>query len=418
MTVTRRGIAGIGLAAPALALLPRASYAADTIKIGVPYPLTGGSASVGATLKKAIEFAADIVNNPHPELSAVPLAATEGLPGLGGRKVEPVFADHQGNPWVAQSEAKRLISQEKVVGLTGCYQSSCTLTASAEAERYGVPFLNGESTATTLTERGFEFFFRATPIGTHFGAAYAALLAERKAAGFKVDRAAMVHENTEYGSSTRDAVVKALQAKGIAADIVIPYPANTTDVSAQVLKLKSAEPDVVVFASYTSDAILYMRAMHTLNWNPPILIGDNGGFSDHAFIDAAGDLAQGVLNRSSFAAGAPGTNSFIANDLFSKAAGRPMDDLSARAAQGFLALAEAINRAGSVEPDKIQAALKAQDLKPGQLIVGYDGIKYDAKGQNALASTMIVQLDGKTYPAVWPAQNATKPVALPFKGWG
>ncbi len=95
-----------------------------------------------------------------------------------------------------------------------------------------------------------------------------------------------------------------------------------------------------------------------------------------------------------------------------------MDDTSARGMQGFLALMEAINRAGSTEPAMIQAALRAQDLKPDQLMIGYKGIKYDDHGQNTLASTLLVQLDGKKYVAVWPETSAVQKLVLPFKGWG
>jgi branched-chain amino acid transport system substrate-binding protein len=414
----RRTIVRTGLAAPALALMPRGLRAADApVKIGSPYPLTGGAASAGVAVKQAIEVAVDIINNPHPELPDMPLAKTEGLPGLGGRKVEVVFADHQGNPAIAQSEALRLITQEKVAALCGCYQSSCTLTASAVAERYGLPFMAPESSAPSLTERGFKWFFRATPVGTDFGAAYAGFLAERRAGGFKLQKIALVNENTEYGSSTAAAIVTAASAKGLTIDTRIAYNANSSDVSAQVLQLKSADPDVVIFVSYTSDSILFMKTMHTLNWKPPILIGDDSGFSDNAFIDAVGDLAQGVLNRSSFDPGKPGSPSFVINELYQKHAGHALDDTSARGMQGFLALIEAINRAGSTESAKIQAALISQDLKPEQLMIGYNGIKYDAKGQNTLASTLLVQLEGKKYLAVWPGKSAVQPPALPFKGW-
>ncbi|HYZ24416.1 MAG TPA: ABC transporter substrate-binding protein, partial [Rhodopila sp.] len=274
-----------------------------------------------------------------------------------------------------------------------------------------------ESSAPSLTERGFKWFFRPTPIGTDFGAAYASFLTERKAAGFKVEKLAMVNENTEYGTSTGNAIIAAAADKGLKIDTRIAYNANSSDVSAQVLQLKSLSPDVVIFVSYTSDSILFMKTMHALNWKPPILIGDDSGFSDNAFIGAVGDLAQGVFNRSSYDAGKPGSASFVVNELFQKHAGHPMDDTSARAMQGFLALAEAINRAGATEPAKIQQALRTQDLKPEQLMIGYNGIKYDAKGQNELAATLLVQLDGKKYVAVWPEKAAAHPPALPFKGW-
>jgi branched-chain amino acid transport system substrate-binding protein len=418
LTATRRTLTRVGLAAPALALLPRALRAADTIKIGAPYPLTGGAASAGTAVKQAIEVAVEIINNAHPELPDLPLAKTEGLPGLGGRKVEVIFADHQGNPAVAQSEALRLITQDKVAALAGCYQSSCTLTASAIAERYGIPFMASESSSPTLTERGFKTFFRPTPIGTDFGAAYAAFLSDRKTAGFKIDKIAIVNENTEYGTSTGNAIIDAIKAKKLNVDLRIAYNANSSDVSAQVLQLKSAAPDAVIFVSYTSDSILFMKTMHTLNWKPPILIGDDSGFSDNAFIDAVGDLAQGVFNRSSYDIGRPGSASFIVNDLYTKHAGHALDDTSARGMQGFLALMEAINRAASIEPAKIVGALVSQDLKPEQLMIGYNGIKYDAKGQNLLAATLLVQLFGKKYVAIWPDRSAVQPPVLPFKGWG
>ncbi len=416
--MTRRMLTRLGLATPALALLPRSLWAADApVRIGAPYPLTGGAASAGTAVKQAIEVAVDIINNSHPELPNLPLAATEGLPGLGGRKVEVVFADHQGNPAIAQSEALRLITQDKVAALSGCYQSSCTLTASAVAERYGIPFMAPESSAPSLTERGFKWFFRTTPVGTDFGAAYAGFLADRKAAGFKIEKIALVNENTEYGTSTAAAIIAATAAKGLKIDTQVAYNANSSDVSAQVLQLKNADPDVVIFVSYTSDAILFTKTMHTLNWKPPILIGDDSGFSDNAYIDAVGDLAQGVFNRSSFDPGKPGSPSFVVNEIYQKHAGHALDDTSARGMQGFLALMEAINRAGSTEPAKIQAALVSQDLKPDQLMIGYNGIKYDSKGQNTLAATLLVQLTGKKYVAVWPDQYAVQPPALPFKGW-
>lgn len=65
----------------------------NTVKIGALYPMSGNSASVGVHAKAAIETALDIINNPHPELGDFPLAGNAGLAGLGGAKVEVVFAD-------------------------------------------------------------------------------------------------------------------------------------------------------------------------------------------------------------------------------------------------------------------------------------------------------------------------------------
>ncbi len=395
-----------------------AAQAQGTIKIGATYPLTGGAGSAGLALRDALEVAMDIVNNPHPELAAIPLANGGGLPNLGGRKVEVIFSDHQGNPATAQSQALRLITQEKVVALVGAYQSSATLTASAVAERYGIPYVAGEASSPGLTERGFHWFFRPTPVGPDFGVAYASFLAGLKAKGTTVSTVAVVNENTEYGTSVSEAIIKALTDKGMKIGLHIAYSANSSDVSAQVLQLKQANPDALVFVSYTSDAILFMKTMHNLDWKPTVLIGDDSGFSDNAFITAVGDLAEGAINRSSFDVGKPGSLSSLVNELYKKKAGHALDDTSARGLEGFLVLCDAINRAGSTEPAKIQAALQATDLRADQLMIGYDGVKFDAKGQNQRAATLLVQLRDRVYLPVWPDNLATTQAALPFQGWG
>ena len=104
--------------------------------------------------------------------------------------------------------------------------------------------------------------------------------------------------------------------------------------------------------------------------------------------------------------------------MYKKKSGDDLDDTAARQMQGFFVLVEAIDRAKSTEPDKIQAALKATDLKADQLIMGYKGVKFDDKGQNILASTLVIQLqDGENYVAVWPKNQARKEPTLPYKGW-
>jgi branched-chain amino acid transport system substrate-binding protein len=83
----------VPLAAVVLAGAP--VNAADAVKIGVIYPLTGNAASAGQSAKDAVELGADIVNNAYPELKNLPLGATAGLPNLGGAKIELISADHQ-----------------------------------------------------------------------------------------------------------------------------------------------------------------------------------------------------------------------------------------------------------------------------------------------------------------------------------
>ncbi len=203
-----------------------------------------------------------------------------------------------------------------MVALTGAYQSSCTLTASAVAERYGIPFVAGESAAANLTERGYKWFFRTTPYGPDFARLYFDFLAAVAKEGTQTGKIAVVHENTDYGTSVADSMVETANKRNVKIAARIAYNANGTDVSPQVLQLKSANPDVVIFISYTSDSILYLKTMKTLDFRPPIVIGDDSGFSDPSFVKTVGTIAQGALNRSAFVPGKPDSITYKINAMF------------------------------------------------------------------------------------------------------
>src|SRR2546430_12191862 len=186
------------LSAVAMSAVIAGSAAAQdkAVKIGAIFPLSGNAASAGVHGKAAIETAVEIINSGNPALGNLPVTKNAGLKGLGGAKVEVVFADNQGSPATGQNQALRLITEEKVVALTGAYQSGITLTASAIAEKYGIPFVNGESVPANPTERGFKWFFRSTPGARGFPRIYLGFLKEAEARGEKVDNISLPQEDS------------------------------------------------------------------------------------------------------------------------------------------------------------------------------------------------------------------------------
>ncbi|MFI5029840.1 MAG: ABC transporter substrate-binding protein, partial [Reyranellales bacterium] len=239
------------------------AFAQSTVKVGIIYPLSGNAASAGNYEKMAMEVGADIINNGNAELAKVLpfVSPTGGLPGLKGAKIQLATADNQGTPASGANQTLRLITQEKVVGVVGAYQSGITETASAVAEKYSIPFVNPESVAANLTERGFKWFFRVTPVAADFAHAYSDFLKEQKAAGKKVDSIAIIHENTEYGNSVSKVIADVFKTDGLNVTQNISYSANSTDVQPQVLQLKEKNPAVAIFISHPSDAILYTKPM-------------------------------------------------------------------------------------------------------------------------------------------------------------
>jgi len=404
------------LSAPAILGASRAR-AADAVKVGVMFPLTGNSAGSGGEAKAAVEVAADIINTGHPELKGLTVGTTPGLPGLDGARIEPVFVDHRSDPSVAQSLAQKLITSDRVAALFGAFQSSTAMTGTAVAERYGVPFVVADSVAANITGRGFKYTFRVTPIASNFADTYMRFLLDQKTAGRRVEDIAIVNENTDYGTSVGGAIEAEAKQVGIPLSVRIPYSANGPDVSAQVLQLKQKDPSVALFVSYASDAILFMRTMKTLDYLPPMIIGDSAGFSDPSFLPAVGGVAKGLVNRSVWSRGSEGSLSAGVNAIYKARTGNEIGDVSGRSIQAFFVLADALNRAGSADPAKLQMALKATAMPRGAMIIGYRGVRFDDTGQNIESATYLTQLQGADYVTIWPDDAAVAKVTWPMTGW-
>ncbi|MBC7610637.1 MAG: ABC transporter substrate-binding protein [Polaromonas sp.] len=395
-------------------------HAQQEIKIGVIYPLTGPGASVGAELRSALELAADIINNGAPGITDLPFSAGKGLPNMKGAKIKLIFADHQANPQTGATEAERLITQEKVVALVGAYNSAVTATASQIAERAGIPFLNPESSSASLTARNFKWFFRTTPHDDLFVHNAFEFLKELEAKkGIKAGVIASLNENGLWGTETTK-----LQSK-LAAEFKqnltkqIVYPAKTTQLTSEVQTLKAANPNLVLQSSYTADAILSMKTYKELGFSPDMILANNAGFTDTDFIKTLGKDAEYVITREVWALDLATRNPLIkqVNDLFSSRYKINFTGNSSRTFTGLMVMADAINRAGSTEPEAIRKALVATDMPGNKLIMPWKGVKFDATGQNTLGQGILVQITGGKYNTVWPFDMASKEVTWPMPKW-
>ena len=390
------------------------------VKIGVIYPLTGPGAAVGGELRSALELAADIINNGAPTVPGLPFAAGKGLPGLKGAKIKLVFADHQANPQTGATEAERLITQEKVVAIVGCYNSAVTATASQVAERAGIPFLNAESSSASLTARGFKWFFRTTPHDDLFVHNAFQFLKELEAKkGIKPAAVATLNENGLWGTETTKLQAKLAPEFKLNLVKQVLYPAKTTQLTSEVQTLKAANPNLVLQSSYTADAILSMKTYKELGFSPDMILANNAGFTDTDFIKTLGKDAEYVITREVWALDLAGRNPLIkqANDLFNSRYKINFTGNSSRSFTGLMVLADALNRAGSVEPEAIRAALAATDIPGSKLIMPWQGVKFDATGQNTLGQGILVQIiDGK-YNTVWPFAMASRDVVWPMPKW-
>ncbi|MBT8436422.1 MAG: ABC transporter substrate-binding protein [Gammaproteobacteria bacterium] len=393
--------------------------AADGVKIGVLYPLTGPVAQVGKDAVAAVEAAIDIINNSH-DLD-MPLAKGKGLPGLNGAKISIVVGDHGGKPDIGVGETEKMINNDGVHAMFGAYYSSVTGAASQVAERARIPWVNGESTSPKLTTRGFKYFFRVTPHDGEFTQLMFEFMNDfnQKNDG-KLKTIGIIHEDTLWGSDSGGTQNKMAKEQGYTVVEKISYKAKTTTLNSEVQRLKANDADVLMPSSYTSDAFLFLNTAKELDYNPKLLVAQNAGYTDPKFLETMGAKAEGVITRSPFNTDLANTIPMIGkvNDVFkSHSGGRDLSDVPARAFTGFMALANAINNAGSTDPKAIQKALQELDMGPESLIVPYRGIQFGKDGQNTKTRGILMQVQNGKYCTVYPFELAACELRYPMPSW-
>ena len=417
---TIRTLAVVTLVVVAGACAPGADVEGDgeaggPVKVGALYPLTGASAATGQRTLEGVRLAAEIVN--EDVALDLPLAEGEGLPNLDGAEVEIASADHEEDPETGASETERLITSENVIAVIGAYHSSVTLTASERAERLGVPFVNGSSSSPQLTEgRDLEFFWRTGPSDRTFAETFFDFLEDLNAEkGADVKEIAILHENTAYGSDAADVTNEVAGDHGYEVVATIAHGNGVSDVTPEVSRIKSRAPDAVFQASYTPEAILFTQTFQQLNYAPNIL-AYGAGYSDAAYFEAVGNIGNYVISRAAWALDAVKDRPAAVEvaEMFEERFGHAMDENSARTFTAALTLFQAIDNAGSTEPEAIQDALNDIDLSAEQTIMPWDGISFDDSGQNELARGVILQFIDGAYKLIWPFDQATADVVWPL----
>ena len=414
MTISRRNVL-LGATASA-ALLPIAARAqASDVVIGVIYPLSGASDQIGVDAQKAFETAAEIVNKNFD--FDLPLARGEGLPGLGGAKIRLVFADHQADPQKGRAEAERLITQEKVSAIIGTYQSAVAVTVSQICERYQIPFLSADNSSPSLHRRGLKFYFRASPHDEMYSKAMFDFFDAMRKKGVKIDTLSLFHEDTIFGTDSGNAQTKLANERGYKVVSDIKYRANSPSLSAEVQQLKAANADVLMPSSYTTDGILLVKTMGELGYKPPAIVAQDAGFSEKALYDAVGDKLEGVISRGTFSLDLAAKRPMVGkiNDMFKQKSGKDLNDYSSRQFMALIVMADSINRAKSIDGEKIREALVATDLPGEATIMPWKRIKFDEMGQNNDADPVLLQYVGGKFVTIFPPQAAVAEAVWPMK---
>jgi branched-chain amino acid transport system substrate-binding protein len=373
------------------------------IKMGAINPFSGPMAQYGAEVTRGFELAADKVN-----------AGT----GVLGRKVEIVQGDAS-TPQQGIQAVELLMNKHKVDFFAGTYTSGISNTASDAAMRFDRVYLETIALAEELTSRGLPNYLRTGPNAETFALSTVDTLRDLVAPAlkkqFKDLKVWLEHEDSIYGTGIAQKQKRMLEAFGVKVVGMGAHSARSVDLNDSVLRMKVAAPDVLVETGYVGDGNLLLKTMREQGMKPAATVFIGTGDTPETLQAMGASNLEGLLViayprfdvSETFA---PGVKSFL-NAYRTKYKTDPIQTQSLTSYVGTQILFEAIQAAGSTEPQKVLAALAKMDKPVGSYVNGF-GVKFDKNFQNQRAVTTTVQWQNGKVVTVFPKAAANPGATL------
>jgi len=346
------------IAAAAALLTNGASYAQEAIKIGVSGPYTGGSSSMGVSMRDGVRLAVKEIN---------------AAGGVAGKKIEIIERDDEAKNERGVQIAQELINKEKVVATVGFINTGVALASQRFYQEAKIPVMNNVATGTIVTKQftGDNYIFRNAARDEIQAPMIVKEAIEKR--GFK--KVAILADSTNYGQLGREDLEKALKAKGITPVATEKFNIKDVDMTPQLLKAKEAGAEVILTYAIGPELAQIANSMAKLGWKKPMI--GSWTLSMANFIDTAGKNGEGARMPQTFIqeANTKKRKAFIDSYLkeFKPKNGRIDSPVSA--AQGYdsiYLLAAAIKQAGSTDGVKIREALENLNEKVEGVVTTYD----------------------------------------------
>lgn len=338
-----------------------------------------------------------------------------------GHRIELVHVDTESSADIARTQAERVIN-DGVHCLTGPFDSAGALAIAQVCEQRQVPFVINIAAAPAITEQGYKFLVRNFPTGGQLVTNGLALIKNLlEATKVQPKTAVFLHANDTFGSAQRQAMDKLFPASKMPFQLLesIAYDPKAQDLSVEVTKIRSANPDLVLVVTRAADAIKLVRDMVRQRFEPKGIISPGSpGLYDEEFYQALGPLAdfhlynipwvnpKAQMTQALASAFKPANPNFrFEVDCFNVGF----------TFEGMLIAADGFKRAGTTAGAEFMKAIRATDIKDHVMIGG--PIRFDEKGQNPNIPSACVQNRNRTPTVVLPADAATAQPVLPMPPW-
>jgi branched-chain amino acid transport system substrate-binding protein len=375
---------------------PYMARAADAVKIGLIHPVTGFLAWPGAQLRYGSQLAISDINK------------AGGVKSMGGAQLEAMLGDSQTKPQIGAIEVEKM-HEAGVHAFSGCYQSAVGITASAAAAKYNIPFSIDVGVSDILVTRGLKNVFRMMDGYGRIAKDAAVNLGKiNKAAGSPAKTVIIVHEESEFGTGTAKLMSELLPEQGLQVIEVIKHATPTRNFDNIALRIKSKRPDIVMPINYPNEYVLLARTLRQQKVDFAASYSVLGGGFHFKFVQENSDIAENMIDVNHWY----NPNSEFGRDLRKRveADGKFFTFEIYTAYNSIRLLHDAFERAGSTDPEAVNAALASSTLDP--LFMPYGPTKM-VNGQNMGARAVVIQAQGGDVQLISPEEFASAKAVFP-----
>jgi len=356
----------VGIVLGMLAGFSPVSGVAAEVSVGCYIPMTGAAAAMGQVVWKGIEIAHRM------------------QPTVLNRQVTLALVDTKSDRIEAANAVSRLIEKNRVAAIIGEVISGDTLAGTPIAERAQVPNITPTATSPLVTQNR-NYAFRTCFVDTVQGQAAARFAREH----LKAQKVAVIMDQAQdYCVGLANFFMAEFQRRGGEVLRVSPIQTGDQDFSAQISALKPLQPDLIYAPNYYAEDALLAKQMRDLEMRVPILTGDGAQVPE--LLSIGGAAVEGMMFTAHFhreAAATPLAQDFIA--AYEKELGREIDAFAALGADCYFLLLDAMDRAGSTEGPKVQAALAGTKNFPG-----VSGVITMGPDHNPIKDVVILKVQG------------------------
>jgi branched-chain amino acid transport system substrate-binding protein len=353
----------------------------DTIILGSSISLTGKYATNGLHTQRGYDYAVKVIN------------AAGGVK-VGGKsyKLAVKYYDDESTPARGAQLAERLIQQDGVEYMLGPYSSGMTKAIAPVSEKFGVPMVEAEGASRSLFTQGYKYLFAVLSTSEQY-LATAIDFAAAKAGNASDVRVAMAFEGDPFSMDVRAGVVDKINEYGMKVVIDDQLPADLSDMSTTLTKVKALKPDILVVSGHSKGAATAARQIDEMKINVDMIalthceaakVQEKFPNASTGFLCPTQWVESLSKSDALFGSAAEWNAGFKAD--YPSYTSVPYQ--SAQASAAVLVFAKAFEAANSFDKDKVRDAIAAVEME-----TFYGDIKFSSAGNN-IAKPMFMRQIG------------------------